>query len=75
MYGRLSFAASPVPTAMERMPLRFTCTGIACSASRDQDQRRGGFADLHHLADDAERIEHRLPAEHAVIRALVDDRM
>jgi hypothetical protein len=33
MYGKLSFAGSPVPMAIERMPLRFTCTGTACSAS------------------------------------------
>src|SRR6185503_9224866 len=32
-YGRLSLAASPVPMAIERIPLRFTCIGTACSAS------------------------------------------
>ena len=73
MYGRLSFAVSPVPTAIERMPLRFTCTGIACSASVIRISVAVVFADLHHLADDAERVEHRLAEEHAVVRALVDD--
>ena len=42
------------------MPLRLTWTGIACSASVIRISVAVVFADLHHLADDAERVEHRL---------------
>ena len=70
--GSDSLAGSPVPTAIVRTPLRFDCTGIACSASLIRIASEVCGVHACDLAEDSLGIEDRLALEHTVRRALVE---